>query len=113
MDARGRKLEIHRLHQPDPVLISEEESQGVDVVEGTIPRQPGDRLAASYINFFFCNSGAVVPQFGNPHDELALSTLQSLLPERRVVGVPAREIELGGGNIHCITQQQPLGRKIS
>jgi agmatine deiminase len=64
-------------------------------------------MAASYINFYFCNGGAVVPVFGDPHDTAALQTLQSLLPEREVVGVPAREILLGGGNIHCITQQQP------
>jgi agmatine deiminase len=64
-------------------------------------------LAASYVNFSFCNGGAVVPVFGDPHDAAALQVLQSLLPERKVVGVPAREILLGGGNIHCITQQQP------
>jgi agmatine deiminase len=48
-----------------------------------------------------------VPTFGDPQDEQALAQLQRLLPERQVVGVPAREILLGGGNIHCITQQQP------
>lgn len=106
-DARGRKLEIHKLHQPNPILITEEESQGVDAVDGTLPREAGDRMAASYVNFYLCNGGAVVPTFNDPHDAVALDTLQKLLPERRVVGVPAREILLGGGNIHCITQQQP------
>ena len=107
VDAKGRKLEIHKIHQPDPVLIRQEEALGVDAVEGTMPRQEGDRMAASYINFYMCNGGAVVPTFGDPHDRTALETLQKLMPERRVVGVPAREILLGGGNIHCITQQQP------
>ena len=106
-DSRGRKLEIHKIHLPDPILIKPEESEGVDTVEGTLPRQPGDRLAASYINFYFCNGGAVVPLFGDPHDELALRQLHQLLPERKVVGVFAREILLGGGNIHCITQHVP------
>ena len=106
-DSRGRKLEIHKIHLPAPILIKPEESEGVDAVEGTLPRQPGDRLAASYINFYLCNGGAVVPLFGDPQDELALRQLQQLLPERKVVGVVAREILLGGGNIHCITQQQP------
>ncbi|NMC85127.1 MAG: agmatine deiminase, partial [Anaerolineaceae bacterium] len=72
-----------------------------------LPREAGDRMAASYINFYLCNGGAVVPTFDDPHDHLALAELQKLLPERKVVGVPAREILLGGGNIHCITQQQP------
>jgi agmatine deiminase len=108
-DARGRSFEIVKIHQPDPVLITAEEAEGVDAVEGTLPRQAGDRMAASYINFYFCNGGAIVPTFGDAHDQLALETLQRYLPERRVVGVPAREILLGGGNIHCITQQQPLG----
>jgi agmatine deiminase len=107
-DARGRRLTVHKIHQPDPILISSEEAEGVDAVEGTLPRQAGDRMAASYLNFYFCNGGAVVPTFGDlRHDTLALETLQRLLPERKVVGVPAREILLGGGNIHCITQQQP------
>ena len=112
-DARGRKLEIYKIHQPDPVLITPDEAAGVDVVAGTFPRKAGDRMAASYINFYLCNGGAVVPVFDDPHDGPALQALQKLLPERKVVGVPGREILLGGGNIHCITQQQPLGRATS
>jgi len=108
-DARGRKLEIHKIHQPGPIYITEEESMGVDAVEGTLPRQPGDRLAASYINHYIANGGVVVPIFNDPHDEEALRKLQELYYDRKVVGVYAREILLGGGNIHCITQQQPLG----
>lgn len=109
-DAKGRSLEVVKIPQPAPVLITAEEAEGVDAVEGTLPRQAGDRMAASYINFYFCNGGVIVPTFNDPHDQLALETLQRYLPERRIIGVPAREILLGGGNIHCITQQQPLGR---
>jgi len=108
-DARGRKLEVLRVHQPDPVLIAAEEAEGVDAVAGTRPRKAGDRMAASYINFYFCNGGLIVPTFDDPHDKPALEALQKALPDRKVVGVPAREILLGGGNIHCITQQQPKG----
>jgi len=107
VDAKGRKLEIHKIHQPNPILITETESQGVDAVDGTLPREEGDRMAASYINFYMCNGGAVVPTFGDPHDIQALETLQRLMPDRKVVSVHAREILLGGGNVHCITQQQP------
>jgi agmatine deiminase len=106
-DARGRKLEVHKIHQPNPILITAEEADGVDAVNGTLPREEGDRMAASYINFYLCNGGAVIPSFNDPHDAPALETLQKLLPERKVVSVPAHEILLGGGNIHCITQQQP------
>ncbi len=108
-DAQGRRLEVHKIHQPNPILIQPEEAEGVDAVDGTLPRKAGDRMAASYINFYLCNGGAVIPSFDDPHDAAALETLQNLLPGRRVVSVPAREILLGGGNIHCITQQQPLG----
>jgi agmatine deiminase len=106
-DAKGRKLEVHKVQIPNPVLITKEESEGVDAIEGTLPREEGDRMAASYINFYLCNGAAVVPTFGDPHDKPALEQLQKLMPERKIVSVPAREILLGGGNIHCITQQQP------
>jgi agmatine deiminase len=108
-DAKGRQFEIHKIHQPEPLAITKEESEGIDVVEGTLPRIEGYRLAASYINFYIANGGAVVPTFDDPHDQAALETLQRLFPERKVVGVPAREILLGGGNIDCITQQLPRG----
>lgn len=109
-DARGRKLEVVRIHIPDPVLIAPDEAAGVDSVRGTLPRTAGDRLAASYVNYYVCNGGVVVPTFNDPHDQPALETLAKLYPERRVVSVPAREILLGGGNIHCVTQQQPAAR---
>lgn len=107
VDARGRKLTVHKIHQPDPVIITKEESEGVIAVEGTLPREAGARMAASYINFYLCNGGAVVPLFDDPHDQSALEAIGKLLPERKIVGIPAREILLGGGNIHCITQQEP------
>ena len=109
-DSQGRKLSIHKIHQPNPITLTEVEVQGVQIVPGTKPRLTGDRMAASYVNFYRCNGGAIVPIFDDPNDKVALNTLQTLLPNRKVVGVPAREILLGGGNIHCITQQQPRGR---
>jgi agmatine deiminase len=108
-DAKGRRFEVVKIHQPNPVLIDPGEAEGVDAVQGTLPRQAGDRMAASYINFYFCNGGAIVPSFDDPHDQPALEVLQTAMSDRRIVGVPAREILLGGGNIHCITQQQPRG----
>lgn len=108
VDARGRRLEIHKIHQPNLVTITQEESEGVQTAAGTLPRRAGDRLAASYINFYLANGAVIAPIFADPHDSPALQQLGELFPGREVVGVPAREILLGGGNIHCITQQQPV-----
>ena len=110
-DAKGRKFTIHKLMLPANVLIGREESEGVDVVAGTLPRQEGDRLAASYVNFYMANGGIVFPTFDDPRDKDAYELLCRVFPERQVVGVYAREILLGGGNIHCITQQQPAARR--
>jgi agmatine deiminase len=107
-DARGRKLEIHKIHQPDPLYVTEEEIENLDLIETTKPRQARDRLTASYINFYIANGGVVIPLFNDRrHDWEALETLQKLFPDREVVGVQSRDINIGGGNIHCITMQQP------
>ena len=110
-DAQGRRLEVHKIHQPNPIIISQVESEGVDSVDGSQPRQSGQRLAGSYVNFYITNGGVIVPQFADSHDQPALQTIRSIFLKRTVVGVSAREIILGGGNIHCITQQQPAPRQ--
>jgi agmatine deiminase len=106
-DARGRRFEIAKLPCPTDVFISEEEAWGVDAVAGTIPRRAGDRMPATYVNYYACNGGVVMPVFDDPADEDARQILQRLYRDRRVVTVPGREIVLAGGNVHCITQQQP------
>jgi agmatine deiminase len=106
-DARGRPIEVIRLPSPGPVTIAEEEAGGVDAVEGSLPRRAGDRLAASYANFYIATTRIVYPLLDERYDEQAGEVLQGCFPEREIVGVPAREILLGGGNIHCITQQIP------
>jgi len=111
VDAKGRKLVIHKLYIPSkPILITKEESEGVDAVDGTLPRQEGDRMAASYVNYYTGNGFIAVPAFGDPNDALAVAKLQELYPDRVIESIPAREILLGGGNIHCITQQVPSTR---
>ena len=106
-DAKGRKLEIHKLHIPSPILITKAESLGVDAIDGTLPRQEGDRMAASYVNYYTGNGFVALPVFGDPMDENAVRVLQQLYPDRKIETIQAREILLGGGNIHCITQQVP------
>lgn len=106
-DAKGRQIEVVKIHVPNVITITKEESEGVDVVEGTFPRNEGDRLPASYINYYNCNGAIILPVFNDPHDEAAIRTLQELFPERKIEPIYAREILLGGGDIHCITQQVP------
>jgi agmatine deiminase len=106
-DTRRRPLEVVLLPSPGPLQVSAEEAKGVDTGEGTQPRRAGDRMAASYVNFYLGNSRIVMPQLDPRHDEEAAAILRRTFPDREVVGVPAREILLGGGNIHCITQQVP------
>ena len=106
-DARGRSLEVVELPMPGPILITEDEAHSVDHIEDTLPRRPGDRLAGSYANFYIGTSRVVVPLLDERLDDEVLEILGAQFPGREVVGVPAREILLGGGNIHCITQQVP------
>ena len=110
-DAKGRKLKVHKLHNPAPIYVTEEETEGIDSVEGVLERVAGTFMGPSYINFYLANGGCVVPLYNDPADAIALETLQKLMPERKVVGVKSgREILLGGGMVHCITQQQPSAK---
>ena len=110
-DARGRRFKVHKLTQPGPLRMTRGEAGGVDVVEGSQPRNAGARLAGSYVNFYVGNRRVVVPLLDPRRDGAALRKLRELFPRREVVGVPGREILLGGGNIHCITQQVPAARR--
>jgi len=107
VDAKGRRLNVHKIHQPGPLYMTEKESCGIDPEDNTIPRKEGDRLAGSYVNFYSANNGIVMPLFDDLYDQAAVNKIRSLFPEKKVIGIPTREILLGGGNIHCITQQQP------
>jgi agmatine deiminase len=107
-DARGRSFEVVRLPSPGPLETSAEEALGVDAIAGTKPRRAGSRLAGSYLNFYLGNGRIVFPLLDERTDDEAAEILIGYFPEREVIGVPAREILLGGGNIHCITQQVPL-----
>lgn len=88
-DAAGRALEVHLLPMPRPIWFGDE------------------RLPASYANFYIGNSVVVVPTFNDPNDRIALNTLQSLFPTRKVIGIHAVDLVMGQGTLHCLTQQQP------
>ena len=67
----------------------------------------GQRLPASYANFYIANTQVLVPTFNDPEDRNALNILQKLFPSRKVVSIPARDLVWGLGTLHCMTQQQP------
>lgn len=112
-DAKGRKLIVHKLPVPEhPVCITEHDLEGYSFAEGEAVRVLGERLAASYVNFYFGNDCVLLPQFGGENaqsDAKAREILQSCISHRQIIPIDAREILLGGGNIHCITQQIPQG----
>ena len=110
-DAKGRRLKIHKLPIPRiPVCYTEEEVSEYAFEPGEDTREPGERLAASYVNFYFTNRSILLPCFGGENEEsdrIAAKLLEELCPERNVIRIPARPFILGGGNIHCLTQQIP------
>lgn len=88
-DVDGKRLEVTSLPMPAPLLFN------------------GQRLPASYSNFYIANEKVLVPTFNDPNDRVALSTLAMLFPERQVVGIHAVDLVWGLGTLHCMTQQQP------
>ena len=110
MDAHGRRFKVHKLPLSDPMSVTKEEAEGIEVTDVAYTRFEGMPIVDTYINFYIANGGVVVPTFNQPNkDQQALQVLAEVFPNRKVVGVPSREIGIGGGLIHCITQQQPAG----
>jgi agmatine deiminase len=106
-DARGRAIDVIKLPMPGPLKLTDSEAAGILSRETSQRREAGARLAGSYVNFYIANRGIVMPLLDPKTDKLAAARIRRAFPTRKVVGVPAREILLGGGNVHCITQQVP------
>jgi agmatine deiminase len=80
------------------------------VVQIPYPRpvmMQGERLPASYANFYIANGVVMVPTFNDPNDRVALNTLAELFPHREMIGIHAVDLVWGLGTLHCLTQQQP------
>ena len=88
-DQDGRALRVKTLPMPSPIYFDRQ------------------RLPASYANFYIANKIVIVPTFNDPNDRIALNTLAELFPSREVVGIACRDLVLGLGTLHCMTQQQP------
>ena len=109
-DCMGRKIKVHKIPLPrNPVRITADDLDGFVFEEGEDIREVGEKLAASYANFYIANEAVLVPQFDDPNDAVAVSILSEIFPDRTIYPIAARAIIVGGGNIHCITQQIPYG----
>jgi agmatine deiminase len=91
-DQNGTPLRIETLPMPAPVYFDD------------------FRLPASYANFYIANKLVLAPTFSDSNDRVALNTLARLFPDREVIGIPCRDLVLGLGTLHCMTQQQPSAR---
>jgi agmatine deiminase len=111
-DVKGKLLKVNKIIQPGPLYMTAAEAAGIEMEPGSRLRREGDRLAASYVNFYIANRHVVMPLLDARRDRRAKSAIARLFPGRKVIGVPSREILLGGGNIHCITQQVPRPRRV-
>jgi agmatine deiminase len=69
----------------------------------------GQRLPASYANFYIANGVVLMPTFHDPNDRVALNTLAEVFPGREVIGIHGVDLVWGLGTLHCMTQQQPAG----
>lgn len=85
----GKQLNIIELPMPDPVYYE------------------GQRLPASYANFYIANTAVIVPTYRCKNDERALDILQPLFPDRKIVGIDSSDIIWGLGSFHCLSQQEP------
>jgi agmatine deiminase len=135
-DTHGHVDDIARFVAPDVIVLAYEEDPSDDnhlrsrdnmrrlelagagagtlkVVKLPFPRpvtMNGERLPASYANFYIANNAVLVPTFNDRSDRVAMNTLAELMPDREVVGIHAVDLVWGLGTLHCLTQQQPQVR---
>jgi agmatine deiminase len=133
-DTHGHVDDVARFAAPGVILLAYEEDPADDenhrrsvdnyerlelasgagalrIVKLPFPRpviMNGERLPASYANFYIANGVVIVPTFNDPNDRVALNILAERFPDRRVVGIHAVDLVWGLGTLHCLTQQQPL-----
>jgi agmatine deiminase len=91
-DPAGKSFRIETIPMPAPIYFDNQ------------------RLPASYANFYIANKLVIVPTFNDPNDRVALNALANLFPDREVAGVACRDLVLGLGTLHCMTQQQPASK---
>jgi agmatine deiminase len=128
-DTHGHVDDVARFIAPEVVLLCEEKNQrdenyaaleenrerlesvGMEVVRLPMPSPlafAGQRLLASYANFYIANAVVIVPTFNDVNDRRALATIAEFFPERQVVGIHCVDLVWGLGTLHCATQQEPV-----
>ena len=108
-DAKGRKLKVYKMCMTkEPCYLKD--AWSIDTATGAIPREEGEISIASYMNFLITNNAIILPQYGDENDALAVQQAQEMFPGYTIEPVMTTEVAYGGGNIHCITQQQPARR---
>lgn len=111
VDAKGRKLVIHKISLPEPQYMDKNEAKSITAGKyNAKPRKAESRLAASYINFYLGKDFVILPAFGVKEDAIAKKEISKVFPEKEIIQLNSREILLGGGNIHCITMQIPKAK---
>ncbi|MEK7400943.1 MAG: agmatine deiminase family protein, partial [Gemmatimonadota bacterium] len=127
-DTHGHVDDVARFVAPGVVVLAYEEDHadenhrrsadnlrrlelaGLRVVKLPYPRaveMKGQRLPASYANFYIANGVVIMPTFNDRNDRVALTTLAELMPDREIVGIHSVDLVWGLGTLHCLTQQQP------
>ncbi len=107
-DARGRSLEVTKLHLPLPVRMTKDEAESFELFEDVSPRSEGERLPASYTAFYKLNDAILFPSFDDPHDRAAMNILESCFPGVEFIPFFSRELVLGGANLHSMLIEIPM-----
>jgi agmatine deiminase len=107
-DCNGNKFIVYKIPHPPIISYTQKDIDQIPHTKGSYERKVGTRFDASHINLIITNKVVVVPTFNCSTDKEAIRLLAEVFPTKKVVGVYAKDILMGGGNIHCMSQQQPL-----
>ncbi len=105
-DARGRKIKVIKLPIPTPMYTTNEDTSDIIGKEHVKERLENTHLAGSYVNFYIANGAIILPIFNLATDQQTIDIIGAAFPHYKIEPIYSYEILLGGGNIHCITQQQ-------
>ncbi len=111
-DAKGRRFKITKFQIPKLQRLSAKETEGIDLINGLMPRTINQVLTATYINYITLNKVIIFPKFNDPQDEIAEIKFKKLYPDKKIISFPVREILIGGGGLHTIVKAIPNFRRL-